>query len=397
MTSGHIQYNRLPKFVTARIAAEAMRKWLSLVERDSSLTFRGIAHLWDSTTGRWLLIFDQCVEAEQSMDCQERQTITWSLRLAHREPQKVWIAPPSNILGHLEMLLCVSAESKSLWAVLHLSSGEAIEVDLIGVPFGERFVTTERGNSIPVLPQIQRSLGNCHRNVVRWTELRVGVIGCGRLGSQFIEAAATQGIRRIVAIDPDFLEQSNLDGMSLVSEIDVLEERTKVRAIGRRLACDFPNTIEYRGLAEHFPSRSSLSQLLGVDVLVTSADTVESRLAAADVNHTWKMIHIDIGTQALTGGSYRGDVRMLLPGDGCVVCRGGVTTTSSRPGNSSRQINALVAHSAVEMLAKLLRSRNAKSQLLRFEVDKYGRISSSVGGQVAGDRCPICSSEGRVF
>src|SRR5262249_47105391 len=68
-------------------------------------------------------------------------------------------------------------------------------------------------------------------------------------------------------------------------------------------------------------------QLCQVDLIVTCVDQDAPRLAAAMLANRWGKVHLDIGTGIMETESGRragADIRLLLPGEACVVCLGGL-------------------------------------------------------------------------
>ena len=67
---------------------------------------------------------------------------------------------------------------------------------------------------------------------------------------------------------------------------------------------------------------------LPADLIATAVDGDTARLAASLVVRRGLTVHLDLGTSVTRNGSghteLAGDVRLLLPGSGCVACVGGL-------------------------------------------------------------------------
>jgi len=98
----------------------------------------------------------------------------------------------------------------------------------------------------------------------------VGIIGIGGLGSVTAFLLVASGIGKIVTIDPDVVELSNLNRQLLYTEADV--GRPKVEAAGDRLR-QINSGLEYEGLRDRI---SSLAQAVEfcrlVDFVAVTAD-----------------------------------------------------------------------------------------------------------------------------
>lgn len=152
----------------------------------------------------------------------------------------------------------------------------------------------------------------------------VGVVGAGGTGSAAIEVLARAGVGRLIIVDPDHLERSNLervhgscthDATGRVSKVEIAQRHA--RAINKR--CE---VVAVRGA---LPQELAVDKLVGADVVLGCTDQQHSRLALGDLVVRYLVPAIDCGV-ALEGreGVVRGQiVQMLrwLPADPCAVCR----------------------------------------------------------------------------
>src|SRR5438552_17222105 len=70
----------------------------------------------------------------------------------------------------------------------------------------------------------------------RLAQSRVVIIGCGALGSVQTETLARAGVGRLVLVDRDFVEESNLQRQLMFEESDVLNRLPKSIAAASRIA-----------------------------------------------------------------------------------------------------------------------------------------------------------------
>jgi len=150
----------------------------------------------------------------------------------------------------------------------------------------------------------------------------VMLVGASRVGSAVAFQLAGVGVRRMTIIDPDILEPHNIVGMVGVRAEDL--ERAKAVALGERLIAFRPD-LAVTAVPHDFLDRRA--RLSGADLIVTAVDRDSARLAAARWARRHGAVHLDIGTGVTRQGNDRllaADVRLLLPGAGCVKCVGGL-------------------------------------------------------------------------
>lgn len=156
-------------------------------------------------------------------------------------------------------------------------------------------------------------------------EVKAAVVGCSRTGTLAAGQLAALGVRGLVLIDGDTVEPHNLDGMLLSTEADL--GMNKAVALGRRLVSFRPDLL-VKAVQRPLDSGTAEAVLGGVDLVVTCVDQDGARLRAAHWSRERITPHLDIGagvTRSPGGGrQLAGDVRLLLPGAGCLRCVGGL-------------------------------------------------------------------------
>jgi molybdopterin/thiamine biosynthesis adenylyltransferase len=143
----------------------------------------------------------------------------------------------------------------------------------------------------------------------------VAVVGCGALGTVQAETLARAGVGRIVLIDRDFVEESNLHRQFLFSERDALEGMPKAAAAVRRLG-EINSTVEYRAAVADLDSGSVRELLDGADLVLDGTDNFETRYLINDYC-------VQAGVPWIYGaavGTY-GITMTILPGEtACLRC-----------------------------------------------------------------------------
>lgn len=265
------------------------------------------------------------------------------------------------------------------------------------------------------LDQESRTVGALGPAVMaRLAGLAYGVIGVGRTGTRVARALAQFLPRRLALIDPDVLEAHNL------TELDGLLGR---RSIGLRKA----RTLA-EGIREQHPelaidcveasvtSEEALSVLRRCDVLFSCADHDGARLAATTLASLFHKVLIDIATGIHRRPHYRmaADVRVLLPGNACLLCLGGLPDegraravlasvaaerTFQRGRNwraertgSLASLNQVAVGLAMRSLEDLVSERVRDSVWAHLEFDTAGRCRIEYPGRVPHPSCACALS-----
>lgn len=248
------------------------------------------------------------------------------------------------------VVLCVDAQSPTAgWSGWIVERGEIRRLDGFQI-VGRNPVISERqvsssdrsGLDIPNedrYSRLQPVLGSTYNAVRRATVL---LIGASRSGSVAAMELAALGIARLIQIDPDLVETHNLDGMFWATPADI--GRSKAVVNGQRLhqyrpdMAIHPLTVSIRDANLRLPALC--------DLMVSCVDDEIARRHAARLASRWLLPHLDIATQVTavgarmnpesaaeparlessTGRELRADVRLILPGEGCLVCVGGQAT-----------------------------------------------------------------------
>jgi molybdopterin/thiamine biosynthesis adenylyltransferase len=108
----------------------------------------------------------------------------------------------------------------------------------------------------------------------------VAVVGCGGLGGHILEQLARLGVGKIVIIDPDVFEESNLNRQSLSSPRNL--GRAKVDVARERI-----NELNPSVDATVFPHRLTMANghgmLQGTQIVIDASDNIPARLELAEL------------------------------------------------------------------------------------------------------------------
>lgn len=248
----------------------------------------------------------------------------------------------------------------------------------------------------------------------------VAVVGCGRVGSMLALGLARAGVGSLALIDPDQLEDHSLDAMDL-STSDV--GRPKVEAVARAVAAIAePGATAVEPVAAAVDHPSALGPVARADLIAVCTDDDGGRWAAnlAAVLYRRPLVEVGAGVQGEGVARELGaDVRLIAPGEGCLVCVGGlanphevaalrrglVTEASRRAARvwhterrgSLRSLN----HLAVGLALRLVED-GAAGHLegsawvqLRYGADGLPAVRAQVVEEVRIEGCAVCALGGR--
>jgi molybdopterin/thiamine biosynthesis adenylyltransferase len=117
---------------------------------------------------------------------------------------------------------------------------------------------------------------------LRLKQASVAVVGAGGIGSPAIQYLAAAGVGRLVIIDDDTVDLSNLQRQTLFGDADVGASKVAAaKAAARRITPHV--TIET--LAVRLDTANAATLLAGVDVVLDGTDSFSTRLAVADAAH----------------------------------------------------------------------------------------------------------------
>lgn len=239
-------------------------------------------------------------------------------------------------------------------------------------------------------------------------------VGAGRLGSQTAFQFASLGVAALRLIDGDQLNWENLDAMLGLHLEDVGQQ--KAAALAKRL-CAYRSDLAVSVVTQpvHAPAARSLLRHRA-DLLVSCVDNDSARLAVSLAAREQLTPHLDIassiqhqadGTLAITA-----DVRLLLPGEGCVACVGGVDDLDrclydlasphpalqrgTRPNWQQQRagslitINGLAVSTGVQAWLDLCSGQHLTSSWHRLQWLGGTGLVVNQGPVAAADQCPFC-------
>ena len=152
----------------------------------------------------------------------------------------------------------------------------------------------------------------------------LGVVGSGGGGSHVVEQAAYAGFGRLILVDPDSIEDSNLSRLIGANPKDI--QKLKVDVLGKHAKVINPD-VRIEKVPERFPSENGISALKKSDIVIGCLDTYHARQEL--LKFCWRNLIplIDIGVGIILGSGtpkkakrVEGHVHVYLPGGPCMWC-----------------------------------------------------------------------------
>lgn len=152
----------------------------------------------------------------------------------------------------------------------------------------------------------------------------VGVVGAGGTGSAAIEVFARAGVGRIIIVDPDHFEESNLERVH-GSRPEHATQRIPKAALAREHVHSIDPSCQVDALIGALPQSDVIDALSEADVVLGCTDQQHSRVALSDISLRYLIPSIDCGV-VLEGRDGRVKAQVLqlvrfLAADACVYCR----------------------------------------------------------------------------
>jgi len=176
----------------------------------------------------------------------------------------------------------------------------------------------------PIFDRNVRAFGPAVQQTL--SDLRIGIVGCGGIGSAIAEQLVRLGVRHLVLIDPDVLTESNLTRVYGSTVTDV--GKPKVQVLGHHLQ-SIASGVKCDPLQAMITLAATARCLIGCDLIFGCTDDNAGRLVLSRLATFLLTPVIDSGVliSSKTEGELTGidgRVTTLCPGQACLVCRGRV-------------------------------------------------------------------------
>lgn len=190
----------------------------------------------------------------------------------------------------------------------------------------------------------------------------VAIVGCGGLGGYIAEELARIGVGRLVLIDGDHLEVSNLNRQIMSSELNI--GQWKVEAARARLL-SVNSEVQVEGIRGWFEEEKGPELFREVNLVCDALDSLPTRVALERVCH---QMQLPLVFASIAG--WFGQIGVSLPGDFSVrrLFGRGAQGVESTWGNPAFTPAVLASLSVVETV-KLLIGRQPSLRHAWLQVD----------------------------
>lgn len=230
---------------------------------------------------------------------------------------------------------------------------------------------------------------------------KVGVIGLGGGGSHVVQQLAHIGVAKYVLVDPDTIDESNLNRLVGGTLHDVLANVAKV-AIAERVIRSVVQHPEIDACKSKW--QEVVDALKGCDVIIAGVDSVIAKDELDKFCRRYLIPYIDMGMDVhKVGGRYliAGQVVLTTAGAPCLRCMGIVTdellTQEARKygaaGGNPQVIwpNGVLASTAVGLFVQLIcpwHSKVTPSAYLEYDGNKHTVVPSKSFALIQQQLCP---------
>ena len=214
------------------------------------------------------------------------------------------------------------------------------------------------------------------------------LVGCGALGSTIAELLTRAGVGRLVLVDRDLVELTNLQRQVLFDETDAREGLPKAVAAARRLG-QINTQVTLEPVVADFNAANAVQLARDVDVILDGMDNFETRYLLNDVA-------VKLGKPYIYGGAVgtRGMVYVYAPGRSCLRCvfdepTGGTRETCDTVGVLGPAASIIASFESAEAI-KLLTANAAALNPKLLTLDVWANTMRAIDVGVPDPECPCC-------
>jgi hypothetical protein len=172
--------------------------------------------------------------------------------------------------------------------------------------------------------------------------LKIGIVGCSGTGSPVIAQLARLGVRDLVFVDPDIIEEKNLNRILYSTRTSADLKQAKVDVIKKGVQSIGLGTNVTTFQANLFDDIDCIRQLIECDVIFGCMDSVDGRHLLNQLATFYLKPYFDLGVKLEADGKggiskICGSVHYLQPGKSSLITRGVYTVEDLRAASQLRQ------------------------------------------------------------
>lgn len=218
-----------------------------------------------------------------------------------------------------------------------LSNEKREPIDIVRV-IGERvqWNKTTRNNHgskqtdmIPMYDRQVLAIGEEGQKILQ--KLSVGIVGLGGIGSHVATQLPHLGVKRLILIDDEIIEEANRSRVINARPEDVREKRSKVDIASQYAKAVRGKTIDIIPLHGPIQHLSVANQLRDVDLIFCCTDNLKSRVVLNRLSYQYLIPLIDLGMDIQLGDksgeihATAGRIMLIQPDGPCLECMGIIT------------------------------------------------------------------------
>jgi sulfur carrier protein ThiS adenylyltransferase len=191
------------------------------------------------------------------------------------------------------------------------------------------------------------------------------IVGAGALGASNAEALTRAGVKRIVLVDRDYVDWTNLQRQQLYREEDAKNQLPKVVAAKNRLV-QINSEVEVEAHVMDMGIEEAEELISGIDLILDATDNFETRLLINDLAQKYEVPWIYGACVGSYGISYT-----ILPGQGpCLNC-----LLDKIPANGQTCDTAGIIAPAVQMVVAYQTAEALKILVEDFQALRRGIVN----------------------
>ena len=157
--------------------------------------------------------------------------------------------------------------------------------------------------------------------------LKIGVVGCSGTGSPVVEQIVRLGVGEIVLVDPDVVEEKNLNRILNTTKEDAKLEKKKVEVL-KDAIIKMDLGTKVKAFSENiYDNKDVIYELNSCDLLFGCVDSVDGRHLLNQISTFYLIPYLDLGVKLIADGKggidqICGTIHYLQAGGGSLQSRG---------------------------------------------------------------------------
>ncbi|MCM8801138.1 MAG: ThiF family adenylyltransferase [Candidatus Omnitrophica bacterium] len=157
----------------------------------------------------------------------------------------------------------------------------------------------------------------------RISNVKVGIVGLGGIGSFVVQMLAYLGVRDFLLIDNDIVEESNLNRL-IGATLDDVKNKTPKVEVATKLIYSINPDSQVKKVFKNLRTEESIDSLAYIpQIIFGCVDNDSARLILTELSAAYNKTLIDSATEIILSKDYQefgGRVIVAKPGEFCLLC-----------------------------------------------------------------------------